>query len=966
VQITQVPRVGAPPLARLKIESYADLLQARSLAEWRFIGDAEVETEWHHLASTGMVDSVPGAELGEPSDFLFDYQRWLVEMACERERFAVFADCGLGKTPIQLDWARLVTAHHHGRTLIVAPLQVVPQTIAEAQKFYGDALTVVDLSNRADFDRWLEDGTGIGITNYEKLDDATGPIGVQAVVLDESSVLKSSMGSRRTAVIAAFRGVRWKLCCTATPAPNDRVEYAEHAYFLDVVRSTREFLAAFFVNRDGSWQLKTHGVDAFYHHLASWSVFMRSPSAYGFADNLRALPPMECLYPSVSLTTEQMEAAREWEAGDQASLFGATPAGITSRTKMMQIAHGFELDGTNVRLMPSRKPTDIARLVNETHGDEQVIVWVTFDHEADQLAALIPDAVAISGKTKMADRASTIESFRSGDTCRCPSQSRNVSTTVATTRPTSPIGGSALPRSRPGTTPTAEPPTPLTQPDSWLPGHKSHSGGRTTQVSSLPSGSSRTASPQPITSDSLMLKAEPAPSATDPPEVGAIGFTSTMTTLPVESVDSCAVNATSCSGSSGMIRFDSRGLCITCGKGPRVLLCKASMLGFGLNLQACRVQVFSTITDSYERFYQAVRRSYRYGQERAVVVYIPLTPLDQAMCTNVLAKQAVWEEDAQRQEAAYVAVLRPRDSTERIVRVTAPQAMLDRSDGENWTVVHGDCIAHMPTMADDSMDLAVFSPPFANLFTYSSSLADMGNVRADAEYRLQWKYFGEELLRVMKPGRVVAIHCMEVIRFAGQHGHRYTYDYPADLRAGMESAGFRYHARISIDKNPQVQAVRTKDANLLFATLKRNALDSHPQAAEFVLIFRKPGEAAVPVIADVDNADWIRWAHHIWYGIAEGAVLNAALGKEHDDERHICPLQLPLIERIVRLWTNPREVVFSPFAGIGSEGFVSVQWDRRFYGVELKESYYRTACRFLAEAEAKKMTTLPFEAPAVG
>lgn len=376
------------------------------------------------------------------------------------------------------------------------------------------------------------------------------------------------------------------------------------------------------------------------------------------------------------------------------------------------------------------------------------------------------------------------------------------------------------------------------------------------------------------------------------------------------------------------------------------------MLGFGLNLQSCRVQVFSTISDSYERFYQAIRRSHRYGQTRPVIVHVPLTPLDQAMCRNVLAKQSVWEEDAARQEAAYVSVLRPRDTSERITRVTAPQAELDRIEGETWTMIHGDSIAHMPTMDADSMDLAIFSPPFANLFTYSSALADMGNVRSDAEYRLQWKFFAAELLRVIKPGRVVAVHCMDVIRFAGQHGVRHTYDYPSDLRAGMEDAGFLYRARIAIDKNPQIQATRTKDSNLLFATLKRNALDSHPQASECVLVFTKPGEAAEKVLApDITNQEWITWAHHVWYDIRETDVLNAALGKEHDDERHICPLQLGLIERCVRLWTNKGETVFSPFGGIGSEGYEALAWGRRYYGVELKRSYFDTAVRFLTDRE---------------
>ncbi len=277
------------------------------------------------------------------------------------------------------------------------------------------------------------------------------------------------------------------------------------------------------------------------------------------------------------------------------------------------------------------------------------------------------------------------------------------------------------------------------------------------------------------------------------------------------------------------------------------------------------------------------------------------------------------------------------------------------------TLVQADCVAHMPTMAEESMDLAVFSPPFANLFTYSSEAADMGNVRSDDEYRLQWEFFVAELYRVMKPGRVVAIHAMDVIRFAGQYGHRYTYDYPSDLRVAMERAGFRYHARIAIDKDPQVQAVRTKDANLLFVTLKRNALDSHPQASECLLIFRKPGDTAVPVVAeDVSNQEWITWAHHVWYDIRATDVLNAALGKEHDDERHICPLQLGLIERCVRLWSNRGETVFSPFAGIGSEGWEALEHGRQFYGVELKRSYFETAARFLAqkEAEAANLLTL--------
>lgn len=795
------------------LDEYSDLLAIRGLPDYRFNGEAAVDVDTGHLADAGMLTEQPIAAIWtDPSSFLFDYQQWIVRMALDRERFAVYADCGLGKTLIQLDWARLVHAHHKGRTLICAPLAVCPQTIDEAAHFYGDDLPIIDLRNRDDLTAWLANGSGIGITNYEKLDDITEPLPVQAVVLDESSVLKASMGKRRTAIMAAFQGVRWKLCCTATPAPNDRVEYAEHAYFLDVVRSTREFLAAFFINRDGNWKLKGHGVDAFYRHLAGWSVFMRSPAAYGFDDNLADLPAMSVEFPHVDLTESQHEAARRWEAGEQPSLFGATPGGVTSRIKMMQIAHGFELDDGKVAArFDTAKPRVIADLCNVTHADEQVIVWVTFDEEGDQLAALIPDAVQLSGKTSIPVRERVISEFRKGE-------------------------------------------------------------------------------------------------------------------------------------------------------GPRVILVKPAMFSFGVNLQSCRVQVFSTITDSYERYYQAVRRSHRYGQTRPVVIYVPLTMLDEPLCRNVLNKQATWEHDATMQEKAYISVLRPTDQINRKRMNVNPTAEIDRTETDRWTMVHGDSIAHMPTMPESSMDLAVFSPPFANLFTYSSAAADMGNVKSDAEYRLQWKFFATELVRVMKPGRIVAVHCMDVIRFAGQHGVRHTYDYPADLAAGMRDAGFLYRARIAIDKNPQIQATRTKDANLLFATLKRNALDSHPQASECVLVFTAPGEPEVPVIADgISNQEWIRWAHHVWYDIRETDVLNAALGKADEDERHICPLQLGLIERCVRLWSNEGETVFSPFGGIGSEGVESLTWGRRYYGVELKESYYRTARKFLAQAETDAAGTFDFE-----
>lgn len=801
--------------AYLTVEQYADLLAIRALPEYEYVDDATARTRPSLLHLIGLDE-----QTAEPlplllPEWLFDYQAWTVELAWDRQRFAVFADTGLGKTAMQLEWARQVTAQHHGRTLIVAPLNVVSQTLAEAERFYGDDLYVYDARDRAALQDWLAEsplGGQVAITNYEKLDAIDKALPVHAVVLDESSILKQSMGVRRTALMTAFKGVRWKLCCSATPAPNERIEYAEHAYFLDVVRSTREFLASFFVNRDGEWKLKRHGLDAFYRHLASWSVFMRDPAAYGFDDHNADRPPLEVSFPTVDLTDEQIAIGREWESGDP-SLFGVTVGGITSRTKVMQIAHGFILDdGKVARRFESNKPAWIADVANREHGDEQVIVWVTFDEEGDRLADLIPGSLHLSGKTSRARRDEALERFRAGE------------------------------------------------------------------------------------------------------------------------------------------------------REPRVLILKPSMFGFGLNLQTCAVQIFSTITDSFERYYQCIRRSWRYGQQNAVRVYVPLTAMDEAISQNVLSKEATFLADAAKQEAAYVAMLRPADTTERRTFVTEPSVELDRAEGNAWTMIHGDSIAHMDTLPDDHFELAVFSPPFSNLFTYSSAAGDMGNTKQDREYRLQWQFFAERLERVMKPGRVVAIHCADIIRFAGQWGHRHTYDYPSDVRAGMEDAGFLYCARIAIDKNPQIQATRTKDQNLLFVTLKRDALDSHPQASECVLVFRKRGEPETPVKAlDVNNQEWIMWAHHVWYGIRETDVLNAALEKEHEDDRHICPLQLSLIERCVRLWSNAGETIFSPFAGIGSEGWEALGWDRHFYGVELNRAYYDTAVRFLTERESATDARLPFE-----
>jgi DNA modification methylase len=277
--------------------------------------------------------------------------------------------------------------------------------------------------------------------------------------------------------------------------------------------------------------------------------------------------------------------------------------------------------------------------------------------------------------------------------------------------------------------------------------------------------------------------------------------------------------------------------------------------------------------------------------------------------------------------------------------------VIDQAGGENWTLYNGDSGEALPGLPAHSIDLAVFSPPFATLYTYSASDRDLGNCSSDGQF---WEHFGfisRELLRVMKPGRNVCVHVAQIPSQKAKDGVIGLKDFRGDTIRHFQAAGFVYHGEVCIDKDPQAQAIRTKSKGLLFNQMRRDAAWSRPALADYILIFRAPGENTVPIHPDITNDQWIEWARPVWYGIRETETLNTAEGREAEDERHICPLQLGTIERCVRLWSNPGETVLSPFAGIGSEGYVSVKHGRRFVGVELKGSYYRAGVRNLRRAE---------------
>lgn len=290
--------------------------------------------------------------------------------------------------------------------------------------------------------------------------------------------------------------------------------------------------------------------------------------------------------------------------------------------------------------------------------------------------------------------------------------------------------------------------------------------------------------------------------------------------------------------------------------------------------------------------------------------------------------------------------------------------VIDQTITDTWALYNGDSAEVLQGIPDRSVGLAVFSPPFQSLYTYSPSERDLGNSADPATFWEHFSFVSRELARVMMPGRNVCLHVAQVGSTKATHGVTGLFDFRGDTIRHFVDAGFTYHGDIVIDKDPQAQAIRTKSKSLLFVQMERDAAWLRPALADYIVVMRAPGDNAVPIKPELDREEWITWARPIWYGIRETDTLNSAGARANDDERHIAPLQLGTIERVVRLWSNRGETVLSPFAGIGSEGYVSVQHGRRFVGVELKPEYYRVAVRHLREASQSMTLGLDIAATA--
>ncbi len=380
----------------------------------------------------------------------------------------------------------------------------------------------------------------------------------------------------------------------------------------------------------------------------------------------------------------------------------------------------------------------------------------------------------------------------------------------------------------------------------------------------------------------------------------------------------------------------------------RVLVTKTSIAGFGINMQKAHNMIFCGIDYSWESYYQAVRRMWRFGQGHPVNVYIVLSKQDQSILDSITAKEKI--ASIMTGELIQHAKRFTREELDNLP-VDEFEYKTGESSGDNWRMLLGDSAERIHELSDNSVDLSVFSPPFINLYTYSATERDLGNSRTSEEFFAQFQFVIDGLMRVTKPGRNCCVHVQQVAAMMSKDGYIGIKDFRGDVIRAFTASGWVFHGEVTVDKDPQAQAIRTKSRSLLFVQLRKDSTVSRPAFADYLLIFRKPGENVVPVTPDISNEDWILWARPVWYNIRESDVLNVAIARSDEDERHLVPLQLEFIERCIRLYSNPGETVFDPYSGVGSTVHEAVRLNRKGVGIELKEEYWRQAIKNVRNAE---------------
>lgn len=366
-------------------------------------------------------------------------------------------------------------------------------------------------------------------------------------------------------------------------------------------------------------------------------------------------------------------------------------------------------------------------------------------------------------------------------------------------------------------------------------------------------------------------------------------------------------------------------------------------------------------SNSYEQFYQAICRCHRYGQTQPVSVTVVIADKESAVVENVMSKRAA--NDGMHDQMIKRS-MRVRSDIAMTERDTMPYVE-DVEKGEKWVAMMGDCVERIAEIADSTVGYTIFSPPFASLYTYTNSERDMGNCRDDAEFDAQFRFLVRELHRVTMPGRLVSFHCMNLPTSKERDGYIGIRDFRGQLIRDFEDAGFVFHSEVCIWKDPVTAMQRTKALGLLNKQKNKDSCLSRQGIPDYLVTMRKLGENPEPVThtnSEFPISVWQRYASPVWMDINPSRTLQYRNARDNNDERHICPLQLDVIERGIDLWSKPGDVVLSPFMGIGSEGYVAVSKGRRFVGIELKPSYFKCAVQNLrtAEMEASQKTLFDF------
>ena len=392
------------------VADYRKFVIAKGLPRFRCVG-TQIEFPDEYADQLGLVrSSERRMKVYDPLPILFDYQKAITLLSIRKKKFAVFAQCGLGKDLMMKEAVKHCAAvlPQEKKILVIEPLNCIKQSLDETKRWYGDSLPIQHVKAK-DLDDWLHgSGERIGMTNYEALNDETPQGKLGALLLNEGSILKTS-GVWATACIRLGAGLEYKFIYTGTPAPNDRIEYANHAVFLDMFPTVNSFLARYFVNKGQTserWVIKPHALGRFYRDLSHWCIFLEHPETYGFKDNIGNIPPIRVHIHDIALTPDQRQVVYELTG----QLFMDQLGGITKRSKLSQIGKGYH----NGEKIETNKPDFILALVNSWMEEESTIIWCRYNAEQEDMESMFPEAASIAGKTKYEKRVELIRDFQAG------------------------------------------------------------------------------------------------------------------------------------------------------------------------------------------------------------------------------------------------------------------------------------------------------------------------------------------------------------------------------------------------------------------------------------------------------------------------------------------------------------------------------------------------------------------------